>query len=56
MFEEARSWLSEAGHVEHWGYMANRGDYAALLHRADVVVSTAIHEFFGVSVVEAVSA
>jgi len=56
VFEEARVWLAEGGHVEHWGYAASRAEYAALLHRADVVVSTANHEFFGVSVVEGVRA
>ena len=29
-------------------------EYAALLWAADLVVSTAIHEFFGVAVVEAI--
>ena len=37
----------------HFGYAGPR-EYGALLRRADVVVSTAIHEFFGVSIVEAV--
>jgi glycosyltransferase involved in cell wall biosynthesis len=38
--------------VQH-GHLANRGDYARLLWEADIVVSTARHEFFGVSTVEA---
>jgi glycosyltransferase involved in cell wall biosynthesis len=42
-----------ASHVVHFGY-AKDETYAALLHRADVVVSTAVHEFFGVAVVEAI--
>jgi len=37
----------------HYGY-ADDDTYAGLLRSADAVLSTAIHEFFGVSVVEAV--
>jgi glycosyltransferase involved in cell wall biosynthesis len=39
--------------VTHFGY-ADETQYATLLRRADVVVSTAIHEFFGVAIVEAI--
>jgi len=52
-FETARDRLGER--VVHFGY-AEPGAYARLLRRADVVVSTAIHEFFGVSIVEAIYA
>jgi glycosyltransferase involved in cell wall biosynthesis len=37
----------------HWGYAEHRAAYAALLHRADMVVSTAVQEFFGIGVLEA---
>lgn len=50
-FETARARLG--GRLVHYGYAAREADYASLLWSADVVLSTAIHEFFGVSVVEA---
>jgi glycosyltransferase involved in cell wall biosynthesis len=50
-FEAARERLG--ARVVHFGY-ADDAQYAALLHQADVVVSTARHEFFGVAVVEAI--
>jgi glycosyltransferase involved in cell wall biosynthesis len=52
-FEAARERLGDR--LIHFGY-ANRGDYVGLLHQADIVVSTAIHEFFGVATVEAIYA
>ncbi len=45
-----------ASHIDRWGYMQSRRDYEAALREADVMVSTANHEFFGISVVEAVAA
>ena len=51
-FEEARARLADR--IIHFGYAASRADYARLLWRADLVISTAIHEFFGVSVLEAI--
>jgi glycosyltransferase involved in cell wall biosynthesis len=40
-------------YLRHFGFAASAGDYARLLHEADIVVSTARHEFFGVATVEA---
>ena len=45
-----------ADHIDRWGYQENREDYEATLLKADVIVSTANHEFFGITVVEAISA
>lgn len=50
-FVEARRRLAD--HVVQWGRVERFGDYADLLWQADIVVSTARHEFFGVAVVEA---
>jgi len=52
-FLEARERFRK--HIVHFGY-AERPRYRALLRRADVVISTAHHEFFGIAVVEAIAA
>ncbi len=49
-FEAARARLGKR--VVHYG-RADAITYARLLHQADIVVSTALHEFFGIAVVEA---
>ncbi len=51
-FEQARNELGDR--VIHFGYAPSRADYARLLWQADLVISTAIHEFFGISVLEAI--
>ncbi len=43
-----------ADRILHYGYAENLAEYAGLLHRADLVVSTARHEFFGVALMEAI--
>ncbi len=43
-----------ADRIIHYGYAEDLPEYAKLLHRADLVVSTARHEFFGVAVMEAI--
>jgi glycosyltransferase involved in cell wall biosynthesis len=42
--------------IQHFGFATDRSQYERLLQQSDVVVSTAIHEFFGLAIVEAVSA
>lgn len=53
-FDAARVQFADV--IEHWGYLASRQEYLALLARAELVISTADHEFFGISVLEAVAA
>jgi glycosyltransferase involved in cell wall biosynthesis len=40
--------------VIHYGFAEDRQHYARLLHQADIVVSTAVQENFGMAIVEAV--
>ncbi len=44
-----------AGHLLHWGYPADTATYRRLLHRADIVVSTAIQETLGIGIIEALA-
>ena len=54
IFAKAQGRLGEQ--ICHYGYVEDRSIYLALLKKADVVVSTAKHEFYGMSVIEAVRA
>jgi len=54
IFERLKERLDDR--ILHWGFEPDRRRYRELLSRADVVVSLAHHDFFGVSVVEAMAA
>ena len=54
IFSAAEKVLS--ARIDHFGYVPDRQHYYALLARANVVISTARHEFFGLSVAEALAA
>jgi len=52
---EVFAWACQhfADRIDRWGYQQDRAEYEAALMEADVFVSTAAHEFFGLSAVEA---
>ena len=54
VFDRGREALGER--VVQFGYLESKEAYFRLLCSCDVAVSTAIHEFFGVSVLEAIAA
>lgn len=49
-----RAFERYGGRILHYGYAEDFAAYSRLLHRADLVVSTALHEFFGIAVMEAI--
>ncbi len=51
VFAQARPDFADC--IDRWGYQESRADYEAALSEADVFVSTARHEFFGLCAVEA---
>lgn len=51
VFGEARRNFND--YIDHWGYQESRAEYETALLEADVFVSTARHEFFGMGAVEA---
>ncbi|NQU41393.1 MAG: DUF3524 domain-containing protein [Lentisphaerae bacterium] len=53
IFEWAREHFD--ARIVHWGYQESRESYLRVLGEADVVVSTADHEFFGIGMLEAVA-
>lgn len=45
-----------AARLLHFGHLSSYREYLALLAQGDLVVSTALHEFYGIAVIEAVRA
>ncbi|WP_299176596.1 DUF3524 domain-containing protein [uncultured Neptuniibacter sp.] len=43
-------------HCGEWGYMESRAAYQKLLHSSDVVLSTALHDYQGIAVLEGAAA
>jgi glycosyltransferase involved in cell wall biosynthesis len=54
IFAAAQKILSHR--IDHFGYIPCYNQYLQLLADSDIVISTAIHEFFGLSVLEAIAA
>ena len=52
-FDAAKKILSNQ--LTHFGYAADRRSYIGLLRSSDIIVSTSIHEFFGLSVLEGIA-
>jgi len=54
VFDDAKQRLADR--IVRWGHQPSRADYEQALAEADVFVSTADHEFFGIAAVEAAMA
>jgi glycosyltransferase involved in cell wall biosynthesis len=54
IFSEAQERLKHR--IIHYGFVESKDEYASLLRMSDIAVSTAEHEFYGISVIEAVRA
>ena len=54
VFSEAQSKLAHK--IDHFGYVKSRNEYIRQLCQSDIVISTATHEFYGISVLEAIRA
>jgi glycosyltransferase involved in cell wall biosynthesis len=54
IFEQAQREFADI--IDRWGYQPTREDYLRALQDADIFVSTAHHEFFGISTAEALAA
>ena len=53
VFESGKKALGEK-YIRHFGFVESREKYLDVLSTADIVLSTALHEFYGVSTLEAV--
>ncbi len=53
-YEFEKAFERYADRILHYGYAEDFKEYSRLLHRAHLVVSTSIHEFFGIAIMEAI--
>ncbi len=54
VFEQAKKRLQ--GHIGRWGYIEDDGEYRRILAASDVILSTSLHDFQGLAVLEGVAA
>ncbi|MEW4562776.1 DUF3524 domain-containing protein [Bremerella sp. JC770] len=54
IFDKARTVLADR--IEQWGYLPSHDAYQELLGKSDLFISSAAHEFFGISAAEAIVA
>ena len=56
VFAEIKQLLAEQGALGEWGFVENAARYRQLLQQSHIAVSTAVHDFQGLAVLEAVAA
>lgn len=54
-FDEIHALLIERGWLGQWGTVERREDYIDLLRNSDIVLSTSLHDFQGLSILEAIA-
>ncbi|WP_417226800.1 tRNA-queuosine alpha-mannosyltransferase domain-containing protein [Amphritea sp.] len=54
VFEELKTLLAER--AGHWGFVESVAEYRLLLQQADIVLSTALHDYQGIAVLEGAAA
>lgn len=54
IFDSAKEQFADE--IVHWGYIESRSEFEQAVRSADIILSTAKHEFFGIGVAEAMSA
>ncbi len=52
-FENILNLLESRGWLGHWGHIPSRDAYIRVLFESDIVISTALHDFQGLSIMEA---
>ena len=50
IFKQIKKEFSQ--HIHNWGYQSTKANYEKCLQNTDIIISTAIHEFFGISIIE----